>query len=50
MTVLLILLAATIVVVIFFGLLAKMPVTQIAAQCAVMCVATLVFYTLVNLL
>jgi hypothetical protein len=47
---LLILIVTTIVVGLFLGVLAKMPPVQIAAQCGVMCLGTLVFYGLVALL
>lgn len=50
MTVLLILLATTIAVGILIGVLAKLSPIQLVAECAVMCVATIVFFTLVNLL
>jgi len=48
--VLVILLGVTIVVGLGLGLLARMPVRQIAALCAAMVTAALVFYGLVALL
>jgi hypothetical protein len=48
--VLLILLAAAVALGALLGVLAKMPPKQIAAQCVVMMIGVLVFYSLVNLL
>lgn len=50
MTVLLILLASAIGLGILLGVLAKMPLPEILAQCAAMSFATIVFFGLVNLL
>ena len=47
---LLILIGTAVAVGLLLGVLAKMPMKQIAAQCLVMSGAAFVFYSLVNLL